>query len=460
MPLGLNRFNVQVPDAGIMRVVSGALVYIYNTMADGSAAVTPDGEVNVGAIKSTIYSDRDGLVTQANPITADAQGLVQFYVAKAEVHIRIVTPNGIFYGIPWYDIAGSFTEISPLNPTEIQKAIDAIPISGGVVRLGPGTFSLSTGLTFPTDRPVRLIGAGPDITILDWVGMGLTPNVDCIKVRYSRSGVEDLTIKGPYVAGTGRGIAVGNATHVVRDTRFRNVLIRNTCAEAIAFLGTAELAPDFFCFLSIVENCVFRSNFQAGGTSTGMTYIGAACTTITFRNCTFDTFKGSALSIFSGLAGGGFLLESCNIEQPADDAQHWVLLSGVHWCTIRDCWFENSTAFIGKYKIATLGGCLGIKIQDCHHSSKTELTPLCIAIGIANFGSHIDKGTHILNFWVNLNNDNPVGATILQFGSANETPQSHVLDGGGIRNNGAGTYFTFAAYKTETAGVLTVRVPT
>ena len=343
--------------------------------------------------------------------------------------------------------------------SDIQAAIDSIGTGGGTIALGPGTFLMTAGLTFPTDRPVRLIGSGADITILDWIGMGATPNVDLIKVRYSRSGIEDLTIKGPSVAGTGRGIAVGSPTHVVRDTRFRNLLVRNTAGEALSFQGTAELGANFFCFLSIVENCVFRSNFQAGATSTGMTYIGAACTTITFRNCTFDTFKGSAISIFSGIAGGGFLLDSCNIEQPADDAQHWVLLSGVHWCVLRDCWFENSTAFIGKYKIHTANGCLGILIDHCHHSTGVETTPLFIAVGTASSGTYVDKGTRIINCWININDADPTGATIMTFGSANETPQGHVLDGGGIRRNQAATYFTWATYYTETAGSLTVRLP-
>ncbi len=366
-----------------------------------------------------------------------------------------VSGGGAVYTVDWE--ANPHAALLPGD--DIQAAIDALGADGGVVTLGAGTFDLSDGLEFPTTKPCRLVGSGPDITIIDWAGMGATPDVDCVKVQYSRSAIEELTILGPAVAGDGRGIAVGNASHVVRDTRFRNVLVRNTSGEALAFLGTAELAPDYFCFLSVVENCVFRSNFQAGATSGGMVYIGSGCTTITFRNCSFDTFKGSAISIFPGIGGGGFLLDQCNIEQPADNANHWVVLSGAHWVTLRDCWFENTTAFIGKYKILTTGGCMGINILNCHHTTTTELTPLCINIGAASSGTHIDKGASIINFWVQIHDDDPVGATILQFGSAHETPENHVLAGGGIRRNVAGTYFAWGdgPYYTETAGALEVR---
>lgn len=349
------------------------------------------------------------------------------------------------------------TNLVFIDPTlSIQDAIDALGTEGGTIYLRPGTYLLTDTITFPTDRPVRLVGAGADITILDWIGMGATPNQDCIKVQYSRSGVEELTVKGPYVAGTGRGIAVGSTSHTVRDCRFRNVLIRNTCAEAIAFLGTAELGGSFITFLNVCEDCVFRSNFQAGATSQGMCYVGASCTTTRFVRCSFDTFKGSAITDFTGIAGGGIELLSCNIEAPADDAQHWIILSASRWPKIHNCWFENTTGFFGKYKIIAINGCIGLSVRDCSFAC-IEGTPLWIACGVASSGTYLSAGASLINNWIEINAGDPVGATIMVFGSANETPSVHVVAGGGIKNHGAGTFFTWATHYTDTAGAVSVR---
>lgn len=350
----------------------------------------------------------------------------------------------------------SVVTVDPLG--SIQDAIDALGTGGGVVVLGPGTYLLTDTLTFPTDRPVNLVGAGAGVTILDWIGLGATPNTDLIKVQYSNSSIQQLTIKGPAVAGTGRGIVVGNTAHVVRDCRFRDLVVYNTAGEAISFLGTAELGAGFFTFLNKVEDCAFRLNYQAGATSTGMCYVGAGCTTIKFVGCTFDTFKGAAISDFTGDGGGGITLQNCNIEGPADGANHWVLLSHSHWPRIVNCWFENTTAYASKYKIHLTNECFGASIVDCHLSC-IESTPLFIACAQGGAGTLTEYGTSIVNCWININAAAPVGATILLFGSANETPSQHVLAGGGIRRSDTDTHYAWSdgPYFTETAGSLTTR---
>lgn len=353
-------------------------------------------------------------------------------------------------------VRGDVVVVDPA--ASVQDAIDALGTSGGTVVLGPGTYLMTSTLTFPDDRPVNLVGSGHGVTILDWIGMGATPNSDLIKVQYSNSSVQQLTVKGPAVAGTGRGIVVGNTAHVVRDCRFRDLIVYNTAGEAISFLGTAELGAGFYCFLNSVEDCSFRLNYQAGATSTGMCYVGAGCTTIRFTRCTFDTFKGSAISDFTGDGGGGIELNSCNIEGPADNAQHWVLLSHSHWPKLVNCWFENTTSYTGKYKIHLSNECFGASIVDCHLSC-SESTPLFIACAQGGSGTLTEYGTSIVNCWININAAAPVGATILLFGTANETPLQHVLAGGGIRRSDTDAHVAWGAgpHYTETAGTLTVR---
>lgn len=350
----------------------------------------------------------------------------------------------------------SVVTVDPMG--SIQDAIDDLGTAGGVVVLRPGTYLLTSTLTFPADRPVVLVGAGRAATVLDWIGMGATPNNDLIKVQYSNSGIESLTIKGPAVAGTGRGIVVGNTAHIVRDCAFRDVTVYNTAGESISFLGTSELGAGFFTFLNHVQNCSFRLNFQAGATSGGMCYVGAGCTTILFDKCTFDTFKGSAISDFTGDGGGGIELRSCNIEGPADNTSHWVLLSHSHFPKLVNCWFENTTSNTGKYKILLSNECFGASIVDCHLSCN-ESTPLFIACAQGSSGTLTEYGTSIVNCWININAAAPVGATILLFGTANETPNQHVLAGGGIRKSDTDTHYTWGSgpYYTETSGTLTTR---
>src|SRR5437899_10452059 len=103
--LNLNRLNIQIPDAGIVRVVAGAIVTVYDTMVDGTSPVTSNGDVSVGAVKSTLYANRIKSTTKSNPLIADTQGLVEFYADVTEVHILVSTPSGSVYGIPWFPVA-------------------------------------------------------------------------------------------------------------------------------------------------------------------------------------------------------------------------------------------------------------------------------------------------------------------------------------------------------------------
>lgn len=159
--LGLNRINIQIPNAGTINVVAGATVTIYGTMSDGSAAVTKDGIVSVGAVKPTIYADRNKNTVKSNPIISDSQGLVEFYVDATEVHIQVVTPSGISYGIPWFPIAAPDTsdvvEIKAFgakgdgvtdDAAAIMAAHNALPATGGEIKLGRGQFLHKSQLLF------------------------------------------------------------------------------------------------------------------------------------------------------------------------------------------------------------------------------------------------------------------------------------------------------------------------
>jgi len=79
--------------------------------------------------------------------------------------------------------------------TAIQAAINAVPLSGGCVFVPPGTYRSVTAIVFPTDRQVRLIGAGADQTKIHVpAGTTATPGVIHLRGGELGSSVEHLQI--------------------------------------------------------------------------------------------------------------------------------------------------------------------------------------------------------------------------------------------------------------------------
>lgn len=100
-------------------VQSGAVVSVYNPMADGSAAVSPEGVVASGAVLAPyIYADRNGVRALPNPITLDAFGspdeqswsgsertTMTFFNYPDTYHLLVKTPTGAQFGIPFVPCA-------------------------------------------------------------------------------------------------------------------------------------------------------------------------------------------------------------------------------------------------------------------------------------------------------------------------------------------------------------------
>lgn len=170
--LELNRLNIQIPDAGVVRIVAGAIVTIYDTMPDGTAAVTKEGVVSIGAVKSILYTDRNGLITKSNPLIADSQGLVDFYTTSLEIHVLVSTPSGTVYGIPWFPVTTFVQDSNAINvrsfgakgdgvtddAAAIMAAHNALPSTGGKLIFDPGQYLHKSQLAFT--KSLELSGSG------------------------------------------------------------------------------------------------------------------------------------------------------------------------------------------------------------------------------------------------------------------------------------------------------------
>lgn len=94
------------------------------------------------------------------------------------------------------------------DTANIQAALNAIPASGGIVRLAPGNFTV-TGLTWPIGKYVQLIGAGtsaqgngathPGATNITYTGTGSAFRLVGTGFDVGQIGglISGLTIKGP-----------------------------------------------------------------------------------------------------------------------------------------------------------------------------------------------------------------------------------------------------------------------
>lgn len=124
------------------------------------------------------------LVKKADPLEYDRTDADSWIDFLNETAINVRSPE---YGA----VGDNVTNDAPA----IQLAIDAVSASGGVVYIPAGTYRVTSSIVFPTDRQVRLMGAGPQSTILHVPsGTTATPGVIHLRGTELRSSVEYLQI--------------------------------------------------------------------------------------------------------------------------------------------------------------------------------------------------------------------------------------------------------------------------
>ncbi len=128
----------------------------------------------------------------------------------------------------------------------IQAAVTAAGLSGGVVSLPPGTYLLTSQITFASPK-VKMVGAGASLTILKRVATYGT----VIGVSGDSVELEAFTIDGgysTYPTGANHGVSVQSVNHF----RARRLTVTNHLNTAILCQGT----PNSTYRNNVIEDCL------------------------------------------------------------------------------------------------------------------------------------------------------------------------------------------------------------
>lgn len=198
------------------------------------------------------------------------------------------------------------------DQTELNAAVVALPASGGVIELSPGTFSLSASISIGKDSVV-LKGQGAGTTILT-----LATNANCHVLLYPDrgnfptqfGGVRDLTIQGNHPNQSGAGPYHGIYAFATRYLVFYALDVQNNKnGHAIHFDGDQVGTPDplgHFGWWNTVDRCHFQYNWG----NIYVDYSEAMIFTHNFlsdpqgANYNFETFAGGHY-ISGNVFGGG-----------------------------------------------------------------------------------------------------------------------------------------------------------
>lgn len=216
------------------------------------------------------------------------------------------------------------------NATALAAAISGLS-SGGIVNIGPGTFTLNT-VTIPSDITIQ--GAGMDSTII----VQGTLTAASYGVLYANSGsssayIENLTIRDLTVKCTAGTFSQFN--HLISMNGVRNLLVARVKFQA--FQG------DGLYLGSGVNGTDERHNLNA-----------------TVRDCVFDGVNNENRNGISVIDGDGVLIDHCTFKNctkstqpgPIDiepDANAFAIIKNI---TIRNCSFNlcgGSIAEIAMY---------------------------------------------------------------------------------------------------------------
>jgi len=312
---------------------------------------------------------------------------------------------------------------------DLQAAMNALSVTGGVVQLGPGTFDVAATLTYPDNVAVRLIGSGEEVTKLRF--LGLPANSDCIKIRGGWSSLESMTVQGQTTSGTGKLVVIGSPTVRVGYVELSRLFLHSSAAETIYFEGSEAGHSQLVLGCRVVD-CKVRTNYSAGSIASSMVHIGTNCTTNRFLRCAFDNWKGVCITDYSGSAGYGTAFDRCSFDNPADDVGDWIRFSNALHPKVLGCSFENTTAFHSNHKIRSMNGCTGLAIQDCNVITN-QGWELCFAIGYGSVPGSIDAGARLSNNWLHTNTASSGTTNIVLGVAGTETVFGAVLEGGGVR---------------------------
>jgi len=249
----------------------------------------------------------------------------------------------------------------------IQAAIDALGKQGGTVMIPPGVYDAATvpayvpPLLLPSRTPVRLVGAGRDVTVL----RSKDASADLCRLQAGFQSVEQLTFEGPGARGRGNGAVVGTAAGdkaVLSHVELRDVIVRRAAHHGIYVKGRGS-DNDSLAILCTYDGVIVDSPESSA------VWIDGRCTTQFFRDCSFWNFKGYGALV----RGAGHQFSNCDFEQSPDGpaSLEFVFLDGCSGADLRNCWFEDQRSNTKPpYFVRTRAIATHVNIDQCTFARK------------------------------------------------------------------------------------------
>ena len=339
---------------------------------------------------------------------------------------RVLLGVGLILGLLGVQIAASSYIVTPsviiVDPTQdLQLAVDRLPALGGEIRLGPGTYTLTS--TLRLKRGTHIVGQG-------WAGIGETAAggpwecpvviymankdsniVEAIDAPYCL--LQNVELKGAGVPGEQIGIASwashADSTHTITPgMTLTRVLVRD-CGSHGIYLRNNYLTQwtNVFCYGNFgdgakvdvgvgrtphftADNCWFYNNGVYGfeGWQMGVT---------NFRGCSFQKNWGPSGSYFVDCTGVRF--DQCNWEDldvattvPAESL--WTHINGYTTTAGPNApygsYFYRCSNFYVSGGVARVSLGIGhaFYVEDCHDMEFDQLVIDHFQWGAFNFRSN------------------------------------------------------------------------
>jgi hypothetical protein len=173
------------------------------------------------------------------------------------------------------------------DEVQINAAITSVSLSGGVVQLSEGTFTVSSKILF-NEGWQTLRGMGMGATTIAVVNAGGAPvNAEIIGMYGAHCEIADLTIDGNKANNAGATSMMGVYAMTQRDLLIQRVRVLNSAHDGIIIDAAVESG--------VVRDCLIE-----GSAATGMVLRGAANNPLTVSGCTVKGCTGTGFYCDSG----------------------------------------------------------------------------------------------------------------------------------------------------------------
>ena len=299
---------------------------------------------------------------------------------------------------------------------EIQSALNMAALTGGVVSLPPGNYTLAAGITMGSN--VTLRGAGVNATKLTWTDGGFhrVQNSDTVSGN-SYLGIEQLTMDFGGVSGSDDFHGV--RFQAVTDFRMSDVELKNAPHHnLVSFDGGSDVNARWYIRDSVSDNAGQRTatdgdgfrvaaGFQQTAPEDGATltacrargnshhgfHLGAAVEAVACSGDTNGTANGYMAGHFSKIIGGNW----------TNPTEHNILIDGGQHGGLSDAFIDGSggSGFDAVFVDTTVSTGLTITgnkiINSQRDAIRTEASEVIITGNFLDGGTSGIVGVHVID---------------------------------------------------------------